>query len=390
MISASERAFSQSLVALVLGIDQVYRGLLPPDVTGLAAEGYVAINLSEVPAMEIATYREAAAKAEELKRRLSGLDLALDRHRYFADYLASICTFLRWQQMEGEISYGSLVVGLLGVPGEPPQQAPLLAGVRDLLEQAGYRGDLPDMLGEFEEERAVPPDRVKETLERYLADARSITSERLFPLPGDLQFSVEVVSGAPYNAYCDYVGRVVRINGDVPHTHEGLKHLACHEAYPGHSTHIWRREQLWRQGEMTEDGLLVVTDTPTSPLFEGIGEFGLTLVGWNRTIEERIAIAAMRLRSGLGAFAGRLTAEGAHEQARQLLERYGGAAWADARMRFLDLPLRRPFIFAYHLGDLLVHRVHEHAEDRRAFLAGLYDRMHSPASLELMFQERGL
>lgn len=390
MISAKERAFGESLVALVLAVDGVYLQGLPKNVGGLAGEGYVAINLSEVPALEISTYQEAAAQTKDLQSQLTHIDLAPDRRQYFSDYLTSICTFLNWRQAEADDGYASLVVGLLGVPGDPPPRAPLLAEVRDLLEQAGYRGDLSDMLREFEAERTVAPDQVGAMLERCLAEARQITAERLFPLPEDFQFSVEVVSGAPYNAYCDYVGRVVRINGDVPHTIEGLKHLACHEAYPGHSTHIWRREQLVRQGEMTEDGMLVVTDTPTSPIFEGIGEFGLTLVGWDSSIEERIAIATMRLRSGVGAWAGSLTAEGDREGARALLERYGGSAWAEARMRFLKLPLRRPFIYAYHLGDLLVHRVHEQWRDQRAFLAGLYDRMHSPASLELMFRERGL
>ncbi len=388
MIAAEERALGRDLVALVLGVDRVYQSRLPRGADGLGAEGYVAINLSEVPALGVSSYEEAGEARGELAARLSGLDLAPDRRRYFADYLAGIEVFLRWRGGE-TIPYPELVTGLLGVQGEPPELDPLLAQLRALLEEAGYTGSVPRMLRAFEADRIVPASDLGEVLEGYLAEAREFVQHHLFPLPEDFAFGVEVVPSAAYNAYCDYVGRVVRINGEVPHTREGLKHLACHEAYPGHSTHIFRREQLVAAGEMTEDGLLVVTDTPTSPLFEGIGELGLRLVGWDRSIEERTAIAIMRLRSALGAWAGTLTASGRREEATELLLRYGDEAWMRSRLRFLDMPLRRPFIFAYHYGDLLVDAARSAASDGKAFLSGLYDRMHSPASLGLIFSQGG-
>ncbi len=386
MIGATERGFGEALTALVLGIDELYRARLPRTATGLQGEGYVAINLSRVAPQGLSSYDEARGQCKELSRTLAALDLAPDRKVYFQDYLASIETFLAWQYGES-VPYPALVQGLLGVQGEPPALEPLLGELGTLLREAEHTGDLPEMLQAFEAERTVPASEVGRELGRYLAQARAFVHERLFPLPSDFTFGVEVVSGAPYNAYCDYVGRVVRVNGDVPHTHEGLKHLACHEAYPGHSTHILRREQLVAAGEMTEDGLLVVTDTPTSPLFEGIGELGMRLVGWNETVAERISLSVMRLRSALGAWAGTLTAQGRLEEAKELLVRYGDASWMHSRLRFLDMPLRRPFIFAYHFGDLLVEEVRAAAGDDSRFLAGLYDRMHSPASLRRMFSE---
>ena len=386
MIGAEERAFARALVALVLGVDRIYLSRLPEDATGLRGEGYVAINLSEVPPLAVTSYAEAGSASQELLARLDRIDLAPDRRTYFTDYLQSIEAFLAWQSGDPP-AYPELVSRLLGVQGTPPALEPLLEGLGPLLEEAGHSGELADMLRAFEASRIVPQRDVGPLLERYLEEARAVVDARLLPLPKDFSFAVEVVSGAPYNAYCDYVGRVVRINGDVPHTNEGLKHLACHEAYPGHSTHILRREQLVHAGEMTEDGLLVVTDTPTSPLFEGIGEVGLRLVGWDRTLEERIALAIMRLRSALGAWAGSLTAKGRTADASELLLRYGDSAWMRSRLRFLDMPLRRPFIFAYHFGDLAVEAARAKATDDRTFLAGLYDRMHSPASLHHMFSD---
>jgi len=388
VIGVKERDFAKSLVALVLGVDAVYTARLPRDAEGLAQEGYVAINLSKVEPLDLRDYAQARIELDRLEAALPGVGLAPDRRQYFQDYLVSVRRFLAWQE-EPTQPFPTLVAELLGVSPGPPPLEPLLQDLAAKLRGAGYAGKLLDALRQFEQDRTVPATELGSTLEHYLDDARSFVSEHLFPLPEDFQFSVEVVSDVPYSAFCDYVGRVVQLNGDHAYTHEGLKHLACHEAYPGHSTHILRRELQVAAGEMTEDGLLVVTDTPTSPLFEGIGDFGLTMLGWHASEPERIAHAAMRLRSATALWAADLMARGRRAEAKALLERYGDATWAQSRLRFLDLPLRRPFIFAYYCGDQLVHELYgAHRGDHRILLAELYDRMQSPASLRLTAAER--
>ncbi len=382
MIGSAERAFAERLVGLVLGVDEIYRAALRPELEGLAREGWVAINLSQVPPRPLASYAEARDAALELGRELPALGLSAGRRQYFQDYLRAIDAFCRWQEGQ-DTSYKELSRALLGIEVGPPDLEPLRHDLDARLQAAGFQGDTAAMIAAFRARRAVPREEAVATLGRYMDEARRWVSREFFPLPDDFQFHVEGAGNLSYNAYCEYVGRFVRINTDIQFTHEDLKHLACHEAYPGHGTHILRREMLVKQGEMTEDGLLVVTDTPTSPLFEGIGEIGLTLVGWDRTEAEQINRVIVRLDAALGVWAGHLFAAGRRDEGMEFLRRYRDEAWAESRGRLIDLPIRGPFICAYYYGDLIVHAAQARMKDGKAFLTHLYDSMHSPASLAM-------
>jgi hypothetical protein len=382
MIAREELDFSRRLVGLILGIDQLYQSLLAPQLQGIAREGYVAINLSRVAPTPVSTYTEARAAVARQRASLDDLAIGPRRKQYFADYLHAIDTFCRWQEGHA-FSYEELVRSLLGIGGPPPDLTPLLRRLDERLRAAGFSGETAAMIAAFRESRAVPREQVVPTLTQYLAEARRWVDRELFALPEDFQFHVEGEGGLPYNAYCEYVGRFVRINLDIQHTYEDLKHLACHEAYPGHSTHILRREQLVADGRMSEDGLLVVTDTPTSPLFEGIGEVGLALVGWDQTDAEQINRLVVRLDAAVGVWAGHLFAERRGDEAMELLLRYRDQAWAQARAELIHLPIRGPFICAYFYGDQIVHAARDRIADKKAFATHVYDAMHSPASLAM-------
>lgn len=382
MIGEREWQFGQSLVQLILGVNELYLSLMPAETEGLAREGYVAINLSRLDPFPMASYAAAQARTDELRRELANLDLAENRRQYFSDYLTSIDCFCRWRDTN-DVAYPELVHSLMGIPGDPPELEPLADATDALLRDAGFSGDMFEMMGGFRRSRQVDPEKVVQSLTDYMVEARAWVVEHMFPLPDDFQFTVVGERGVAYNAYCAYVDRAVQINLDIPFTHEDLKHLACHEAYPGHSTQMQRHEQLVAANEMTEDGLLVVTDTPTTPLFEGIGEIGLTLLGWDQSQPERINRALGRLNSAVGCWAGYLFAQGRHQEGMDLMLRYGGEEWTTARARLLSMPIRLPFIYAYFYGDRLVHGVLERTADRGVFLTYLYALNHSPASFEL-------
>ena len=328
------------------------------------------------------SYAKGRAQVEELRGELQVLELPPDRLQYFADYLNAIDCFCRWQDHEG-LDFGDLNESLLGVPRTPPSLAALEASLEQRLIEAGFRGDLSDMVRAFRDSRSVPPDKVVETLLGYMAEARDWVHSHMFPLPDDFQFDVKGETGVAYDAYCGYLDRIIAVNLDIQFTEEELKHLACHEAYPGHSTHIFRRETLVSDGVMTEDALLVVTDTPTNTLFEGIGEIGLTLLRWERTECEQINRQLIQLLHGVSASAGHLFATGRRDDGMALLNRYWDRAWAESRRELLDLPLRRPFIFTYFYGGQIVEYAHKLTADENAFVSCLYDRMHSPTSLLL-------
>jgi hypothetical protein len=382
MIGQAEQDFAERMVGLILGVDHIYRALLRPELQGLAREGWVAINLSQVPARSLTSYAEAREVTAEMLRELNSLELSPGRERYFQDYLQAIAAFCRWQEGRSA-AYEELSHALLGIEVRPPDLDPLLGDLNARLRGAGLIGDTTSMIAAFRDRRAVPRDQMVSTLTRYMAEAREWVCREFFPLPDDFQFRVEGEGNLSYNAYCEYVGRFIRINLDLQFTHEDLKYLACHEAYPGHGTHILRRELLVKAGKMTEDGLLVVTDTPTSPLFEGIGEIGLTLVGWDQTEAEIINRAIVRLDAAVGVWAGHLFAAGRRDEGMALLRRYRDDAWAESRGGLIDLPIRGPFICAYYYGDLVVQAAYDRMGAGKAFLTHLYDVMHSPASLAL-------
>jgi hypothetical protein len=387
--SPDELAFGRALVRLVLGIDALYRRSLPQEVNGLGREGWVAINLSELEPEPVGDYGRGYEKAAELHAELDTLHIRPDRRRYFEDYLATVQAFCEWR--EGSVSaYGDLVSRLLHVSGNPPDLAQMEASLEVSLRRAGFSGSLPAMVAAHRESRAVEPAKVAETLLRYMEHARGWVSRNLFPLPDDFRFHVKCETGVGYDAYCDYTGRAIAVNLDIQFTHEELKHLACHEAYPGHSTHILRRQMLVRERLMTEDGLLVVTDTPTNTIFEGVGEIGLTLVGWDESRDERINRLLLRLLHGISAWAGFLFAQERRDEGRVLLRRYWDDAWADSREALLDLPLRRPFIFAYYYGGLAVEQAHRQIAEPETLYSWLFDRMHSPASLLMHSASRAI
>lgn len=382
MIDQGQAEFGVDLVALILGIDRLYVQSLPSDPTGLGGEGWVAINLSKVTPDTFESYDDARVRTEEMRSRLQASSMDGSRRRYYSDYLKAIDTFCVWRD-NGDLAYADLLGLLLNVPDQPPDLSPLLTQLERKLRDAGFSGSVIEMIAGFRESRTVPATEVVDVLNSHLAQARAWVSREMFPLPEEFQFRVEGERGLPYDAYCEYAGRFIRINLDIHFTHEDLKHLACHEAYPGHSTHILRREQLVRAGAMAEDGLLVVTDTPTNTLFEGIGEVGAALVGWDQTEAEQINECVIQLLAAVSAWAGHLFARGRRDEARELLNRYGDPAWVRSRELLLDLPLRRPFVYAYYFGHLLVRTCWAASPNPRTFFSHLYDRMHSPASFRM-------
>src|SRR5690606_2874333 len=91
-------------------------------------------------------------------------------------------------------------------------------------------------------------------------------------------------------------GRRLGINIDIPHTRSGLKHLVGHEAYPGHFLHMGHRDALASEGAMFADATLLTTNTASSVMLEGIGEFALSLIDWRREPEDRIAFRQQSLK----------------------------------------------------------------------------------------------
>ncbi|MFO7589520.1 MAG: hypothetical protein R6X23_01310 [Acidimicrobiia bacterium] len=328
----------------------------------------------------------------DLVERASRLPDPLERDWLTEQSLAfrNVALWLRGDDM----SYEEVVAGSLRVDPRPPSPARLRAAraARDAaLEEAGYTSFRP-----YRADHLVPTQELEGRAHELVAELRRRTEQRLphLRLPQDV-IGIRIVTGTAFSAYCDYPGRAVWINADVPLTDGELKHLVAHEAYPGHDAHMGHRDAMVRSGEMLADGALVVTNTASSVLFEGIAERGLDLLEWREDLHDRIAWLHERLQwlaSIEAAHALNVGRSTQAEVARFLRDVCDGEeAWIDAKLRFVTHPLRAPFVYAYWWGGAIVGAWLRKVPALRFVAAArhLYDQMHSPTTLVAHWHEEG-
>ncbi len=347
------------------------------------------VYLAEVDAEAFTDWAEADERLAEVEGRLSSVPDAM-RRAYLAEMIDSLRALVATFR-GATFSYGERVRRCLRVPPEPVAE-PILAAYRDTisgaLDELGYGGkDLEQALPQWESDHQVAQDKTLPALQRLLHEARERTEATMFPVPDGMLEAVGV-HAVPFAAYCDYPGRRLILNLDYGYTLPALKHLACHEGFPGHFVHMTLREALIETGEMPLDGALVVTSSASSPLFEGIAENGIQFLDWIEGPADRLAIALNRLRSAARINAAwKIHAENQTERdvvAYLMNTCLQSQAWAKSRLAFLTHPLRAPFIFAYWYGDQAVDRVWQRVRpaQRAEFWRYLYSSMHTPTTLE--------
>lgn len=385
MLSDATLAYAEELTVALLGVDELYRA------ESGDADGLVVLNMStsHQPA-PFASYADAREHFTDLERRAALPEP--DRRRYYAQACQSTLAFMRWRS--GDLPFASQVADFLHVPSTPASDAELdtlRTAMRALLNQMGYSGDLAAQCAAWEVRNRVPPDEVPGVLGALLDEAWERTAARMdLPAPKSDGMRVATVSGVPFNARCDYLGRQVELNIDPILTRPALKHLAVHECYPGHYVQFKLRETWYRAGSAPADGLLSVVNTASSCTFEGIADNGLRVIDWIEGDDDRFAALMTRYRSGIGtAAAWRLHQLGwpAAQVADWLRTQslVGGEGWVANRMHFIAAPQRCALIWSYWWGEASVTPVWERvAPDRRsAFLRFLYGRMHSPQSVAM-------
>ena len=383
----STESVSHFLTRIILGTDAHYRQQQASREGVLDAEGLVPVHWANetFPALEFPQALEQLQKSLEQAATLPD-PWARD---WLSEQALAFRTLLRWIGGE-DLSYEQVVAGGLRIKPHPPSKATLdqLIARRDwVLQTAGLEGGRKGYEAYLEQDGVVP-DQVENTLLELLAEGRERTLKRLPMLHTPAEpIGVKAVSGVPFSAYCDYPGKAVWINIDLPYTRSELKHLVGHEAYPGHYLHMGHRDVLVQRGKMPLDGALVVTNTASSVLFEGIAERGLDLLGWRETSFDRVAWAqnALEKACGIEVAHGLNTGRMDTKEAETFLEQtcYGDPAWIEGRLRFVTHRLRAPFIYAYWWGGVVVGAWWSgvSAADWDDAVAYLYDQMHSPSTL---------
>lgn len=378
----------RELAELTAGLDALYRHEAHSG-DFLDREGLIPVAVAHVEPRPLRNYDEARHAIVALQGRVPG-EAESDLRR---DYILEMCDSLLalLTTFEGkEISYADRVRRQIRVDTQMVDE-PILdtyrAIIREKLEEIGrWTGDIGVDVSNWESDILVPADSVLETLRHYCETARERVSAAMFDMtsewiePGELR-------DVPFSAYCDYPGRKLLMNLGHPYTPYALKHLACHEAFPGHLVHLALRERYVKEGSMPLDGAQVVTSSASSALFEGIADNGLFFIDWVETPEDELAVALQRLRAALRCNAAwMLHAEemAPKEVARIVAEAgYQDVETTASQLGFLRHGLRAPFVYSYWCGDMAVHDVWKTVpkERRGAFWRFLYSNMHTPKTL---------
>jgi hypothetical protein len=386
MLRDTTLTYAEDLTTALLGVDGLYRR------ESGDGDGLVVLNMSSHHRPEpFASYAEVRSRFHDLEQRAAVLPEP-DRRLYYAQVCRSTLAFARWR--ESGLPFTEQISGFLHVPAVPAADAELdqLRGeMRGLLNGMGYSGDLPAQCAAWEARNRVDPSEIAGVLAELLEQAWDRTAERIaLPAPKSDGMRVKTVSGAPFNARCDYLARTVELNVDPILTRPALKHLVVHECYPGHYVQFKLREAWYAGGEACADGLLSVVNTASSCTFEGIADNGLRVLDWFESDDDRFSALMTRYRAGIGtAAAWRLHALGwPSEQVVVWLREQalvGGEGWVANRMRFIAAPQRCVLIWSYWHGEAAVAPAWERVAPARRpeFLRFLYGRMHSPQSVAM-------
>lgn len=378
----------RDLAELTAGVDQLYRADLQQDEV-LDREGLIPVAVAEVSPRLLRDWPEAMGTIDTLLERIP--DEAEDQHR--ADWLTEMTLSLASlaRMFSGQnLRFRDRLRDQLRVEPAPIPDA-ILDGyhseLRDALDEMGYRnGDLACDVAAWEAATSIAPDNVLARLAEIQREAQ-VRSRKLVVDIGADWIEPKAVYDQPYAAYCDYPRRSLWLNLEFSYTEADLKHLATHEAFPGHLVHLARREALVANGRMPLEGAQVVTNSASSALFEGIAENGIELLDWIEGPQDIAGIALQRLRSALRCNAAWMVNEDAMsiDDAAVAIAApsFQSPQTTRRRLAFLSHELRAPFLFAYWCGDHAVQHFLQASLDwdRASVVRELFDKMHTPTTL---------
>lgn len=385
-LSQESLRFGEELASVTLGIDALDRRI-----RGAQDEidGLVVINMGWKDVRPFEDYAQARSALAELAKKSFTLPEP-DRRLYYLQACLSLDSFCAFS--EGKLPGLTDQVGMFLHADCAPVSEDYLrercARLEEGLRGLGYAGTLEQMTRKWEEENRVPADKVQDTMNELMAQARERTA-RFLPLPEAL-YRCETECGGPFSARSDYDHLRVVVNIEPAYTLPALKHLVCHEAYPGHYMQFTMRKVLWEQGLAAADGLLSVCNHSSSSTFEGIADMGRRFIGWTEDPNDAVFNILSDIKSAMGTASSYQmnVLHWSDDQIRDYMHRWpmlGGEGAIRSRLGFVRDPSRAALIWSYWRGDQalegVLNRVAE--EDMPRFYDYIYGRLHTPASLQL-------
>ena len=382
-------ALGRALTALAVGMDRFERAVSAGQGV-LDDEGLIPIYLGD-DLLEPASYEaweEVSADLARLRTRVGMVEEGA-RRTFLASMVESLgCAAEMFQGTA--LSYREKLERLVGVPTGPVDREAAVAlqdGVDDGLRRAGFAGGtMAERVARWEAARVLEGDALQATFRELMGEAKRRTDDGVYDT-GDYDMALAPVRGVPYTARCNFNKAAMDLNVDLGFSRPALKHLVCHEVFPGHATQLLSTRDAARDGTSPPDVLLCTLNGVTGAVQEGIGDQGVELIDWVEDDEDVLFSCLRRLRSAGQATAAWQLMEGgwSEAQARNYLteEVCGQPAWVEGRLRFAQHPFRGPFIASYWHGDEAVREVRERTtpERRQAFIEHLYLGIHTPTSL---------
>jgi hypothetical protein len=383
--------FGRRLTALAVGIDQLERRL--SDGKGvLDNEGLIPIYLGNdlVAAENFETWDEVFIQLKKLESEAVAYPPGSRRV-----FLSAMIDSLRAaaQLFNGtELSFSEKLERLVGVPAQavPTEQLEhMRLNLESMLKHSGYQhGNLSERVMRWESERFLATEQIEPTFEALMLEGQQRTDAMIFATK-DYRMRLNMVTGVPYTARCNFNQGLMDLNGDLKFTRSALKHLVAHEVFPGHSTQLLYTLEAAKQGSSTPDVLLCTANTVVGTIQEGIGDQGIHLIDWVESADDAIFMALRRLRSAAATSAAwyQMAEFWTLEQVREFLQdtAFPQPTWREGRLRFAAHPFRGAFIASYWFGDEVVREVRERTkpEDQKAYVKYLYGQMHTPSSLRM-------
>ncbi len=375
---------SVKVARATMGIDALYNAEKGNE------DELVVLNMGNVQPEPFDTYDDALVCLADIAREAMGLPEA-DRRLYYTQACTSLASFCRWRKHQLEEMSDQIAL-FLHVDPTPASQKDLDFMNRklyDMLGEIGYTGDLKQRIAAWEQKNLVPADEVQGVMTEMMAQAREITGQFL-PLPENDYYHCRTVSSGHFNASSHYDERCVVINVNPILTTQKLRHLVCHEVYPGHFMQFTLRRQAWEKGVGGLDGTLSVCNHSSSCTFEGIADCGLKFLGWDNTLDDRVCEQISAIQGALATAASyRLhTLKWEKSKVESFLRDNapgGGEGWVSNRIEFISDPARAALIWSYMRGDEGTMPVWENAGkfDRERFYEYVYGRLHTVQSLQL-------
>jgi hypothetical protein len=259
-----------------------------------AVEEYIhAIDLPKA----IAGVRQEAAKMEAL------------RHAYLVSMADSLDVMwdlaMEVAGMGKEVPYARCVQAATAGKPEASEPQKKRERVAELLNRAGYKGNLLEAVDAWRKERVAPMASVRALSAAVIAHYDNLSAKHLLPhLPAELarvpraNIDFLPIKEAWFSGSMNYIGRArnkddspqyeasYEINASLQISYPEFEQLISHEVVPGHVTTFAYLQDLYVRGRVGFEATILTMNTRAATLFEGIANNAILIAHGVTEIEQ--------------------------------------------------------------------------------------------------------